>query len=95
MLLDALSFAALFRCCCDGVPCWISPCTRRRYENFAFAQPYQHCMFHESLTLEAVRFDYPSRIAALKPLTVADLAAFVPGVCSSSCLSLFMIKPSV
>jgi len=52
-------------------------------------------MFHESLTLEAVRFDYPSRIAALKPLTVADLAAFVPGVCSSSCLSLFMIKPSV
>ena len=55
-----------------------------RYENFAFAQPYQHCMFHESLTLEAVRFDYPSRIAALKPLTVVDLAAFVPGIYSNT-----------
>jgi hypothetical protein len=44
--------------------------------NFAFAQPYQHALFHESLLLEAPRWDYPSRLAALAPLTVADLQAF-------------------
>ena len=48
----------------------------RSYLNFAFAQPYQHALFHESLLLEAPRWDYPSRLAALAPLTVADLQAF-------------------
>jgi len=48
----------------------------RSYLNFAYAQPYQHALLHESLVLEVPRWDYDSRIEALLPLTVADLKAF-------------------
>jgi len=48
----------------------------RSYLNFAYAQPYQHAILHESLVMEAPRWDYASRIEALVPLTVDDLKAF-------------------
>ena len=49
----------------------------RSYANFPMEQPYQHAMWHQMMALETHTWHTAEKIAAIAPLTAADVRQFI------------------